>query len=303
MTDTQKFDIVMDTGKMRSNDFSTLTFKVQIGDLEIYTAPDMGFIGAFAVTPKIHSHPYYEIIAVIEGKLCIGLLDDEDIELEKGGLCIIPPKCYHSTCADGELPKMLAIRFSYSRVGGEGRIYDGFCSAVEQITEPTCFDIPENMPSALMELRQEMIKKDLGWEFMCRSLLEKLYIEIFRLLSCGRVSESIHIADDSKHSRYYHIEMWFARNFAKQITEGDLAREISLSERQLSRVFADIYGMSFREKLVEVRLHRAAQLLEQTELNIDKIAQAVGYRSFSGFHRAFVNYFGCTPFEYRKHNN
>ena len=94
--------------------------------------------------------------------------------------------------------------------------------------------------------------------------------------------------------------MWFADNFAKQITEKDLAREISISQRQLSRVFADIYGMSFREKLIEVRLHRAAQLLEQTELNIDKIASAVGYRSFSGFHRAFVNFFGYTPFKYRK---
>ena len=97
--------------------------------------------------------------------------------------------------------------------------------------------------------------------------------------------------------------MWFADNFAKQITEDDLAAEVSISKRHLSRVLADIYGMSFREKLIEVRLHRAAQLLEQTEMNIDEIASAVGYRSFSGFHRAFVRYFGCTPYEYRKHNN
>ena len=97
--------------------------------------------------------------------------------------------------------------------------------------------------------------------------------------------------------------MWFADHFAKQTTEEDLARDISLSPRQLSRVLSDIYGMSFREKLVEVRLHRAAQLLEQTEMNIDKVASSVGYLSFSGFHRAFVKFFGCTPFEYRNHNN
>jgi AraC-like DNA-binding protein len=94
--------------------------------------------------------------------------------------------------------------------------------------------------------------------------------------------------------------MWFADNFANRITEDDLAREVAISKRHLSRVFADIYGISFREKLIEIRLYRAAQLLEQTEMNIDEIALAVGYRSFSGFHRAFVNYFGCTPFEYRK---
>ena len=94
--------------------------------------------------------------------------------------------------------------------------------------------------------------------------------------------------------------MWFAENLANQITEDDLAAEISLSSRQLSRVFSDIYGMSFKEKLIEIRLHRAAQLLEQTELRVDEIAAAVGYGSPSGFHRAFNKYFGCTPFEYRK---
>jgi AraC-like DNA-binding protein len=159
------------------------------------------------------------------------------------------------------------------------------------------------MSSVLLELRRERTEKDRAWEYMCPSLLERLYIDIFRLLSSDSVSVSGFVSDDSKHSRYYRIEMWFADNFAKQITEDDLAAEVSISKRHLSRVLADIYGMSFREKLIEVRLHRAAQLLEQTEMNIDEIASAVGYRSFSGFHRAFVRYFSCTPYEYRKHNN
>lgn len=288
---------------MRSNKYSSLTLRVQIGDIEIYTAPDMGFMGAFGVTPKIHSHPYYEIIVVIEGSLRICLLDDADIDLEKGNLCVIPPNCYHSTNAYEGQAKMLAIRFSYCRVNGDGRIYDDFCKVLERVNEPACFDIPENMPAILLELRHEMTKKDRAWEYMCRSLLERLYIDIFRLLSSDSVSASDFISDDSRHSRYYKIEMWFADNFAKQISETDLAREISLSTRQLNRVFADIYGMSFRKKLIEVRLHRAAQLLEQTEKNIEEISSAVGYRSFSGFHRAFVRYFGCTPYEYKKHNN
>ncbi|MBQ8407299.1 MAG: helix-turn-helix domain-containing protein [Clostridia bacterium] len=285
---------------MRSNDCNSLTLKVQIGDLELYTAPDMGFVGSFAVTPKIHSHPYYEVIAVIEGELKIRLLDNRVIALGKGKLCVIPPKCYHSTCAGDIMPKMLAIRFSYGKVHGEARVYDEFCSVLERVTEPTCLETPENIPSTLLELRREMQERRPAWAFVCQSLLQRIYLGIFRLLSTDKESRIGYTADDSKHSRYYHIEMWFADNFAKQITEDDLAREMSLSKRQLSRVFTNIYGMSFREKLVEVRLHRAAQLLEQTDLNIDKIALTVGYRSFSGFHRAFVNYFGCTPFEYRK---
>ena len=182
-------------------------------------------------------------------------------------------------------------------------MYDRFCSALEQITEPSCFDIPEDMPRTLLELRREIMKKAPLWELMSQSLLQRLYIEIFRLLSNDHTSETGAFQHDSKHSRYYRIEMWFADNFSKQITEDDLAGEVAISKRHLSRVFADIYGMTFREKLVEVRLHRAAQLLEQTELNVEEIALSVGYKSFSGFYRAFVKSFSCTPFEYRKHTH
>ena len=63
---------------MKSDKYSFLTLKVQLGDLEIYTALDMGFTGVFGVSPRIHSHPYYEVIAVIEGSLNLGLLDQED---------------------------------------------------------------------------------------------------------------------------------------------------------------------------------------------------------------------------------
>lgn len=301
---------------MKSDKYTSLTLKVQLGDLEIYTALDMGFKGDFGVSPQIHSHPYYEIITVIDGSLRLEILDNENIELEKGELCIIPPKCFHSTYAVGELPqhfhstsasgnlpKMLAIRFSYSRVAGDSKIYDSFCSALGQISAPTCLDMPKKMPQKLLELRQEIMEKKIAWKFMCRPILEELYVDIFRLLSSNSESDLSSTVNDSKHSRYHKIEMWFDDNFSKPITEDILAQDISLSKRQLSRVLTDIYGMSFSEKLTEVRLHRAAQLLEATKLNINEVALSVGYKSYSGFHRAFVNYFGIRPLEYRKHND
>ena len=279
-----------------------LTLKIAIGDLELYTTPDMGFLGSFSVTPKIHSHPYYEIIAVVDGGVCISLLDNESLELNQGELCIIPPECYHSTYALSSSAKMLAIRFSYNRIDGEGHMYDDFSSSIEQICQPIIFDIPEDFTCLLLALRRELMEKDIAWDFMCQSLLQMLYIEIFRLVSKESDLQVAYMPNDSKQSRYYHIEMWFAENFSREVTEESLAREMALSKRQLSRVISDIYGTSFREKLIDVRLHRAAQLLEQSNLSAENIASAVGYRSFSGFYRAFVKCFDCTPLEYRKHN-
>lgn len=279
-----------------TKDFSFPTFKVQLGDLELYTATDM----RFSVTPKIHSHPYYEIIVVIDGRLTIKLLDNQAIEIEKGSLCILPPRCYHSTCSKEDLTKMLGIRLSYGQVKGEAKIYDRFKSALESIEIPTRFTSTEKMLDILLDMRNEMREKNTAWDFACNALLQKFYIEILRLLTMEDEENPLYETDDSRHTRYFRIEVWFADNLADSVTEDDLASAISLSRRQLSRVLEDIYGMSFRKKLIELRLHRAAQLLEQTELNVDDISNLVGYRSTSGFHRAFCKYFGCSPYDYRK---
>ena len=282
------------------NKYSSLSYRAQLGDLELYTAPDMAFERAFTVSPKIHSHPYYEVLISIEGRLTVKLLDNRAIELEQGSLCIIPPNCYHCTCADKEMPKKLGVRFSYAKAVGDARMYDRFSSAIESIVEPTCFKGSEKISDLVIRLRSEVQEKLPVWELECRSLLQLFYIEIFRLLTRDGANDTKYTFDDSKCSRSYRIDAWFAENMKEQIKKDDLASEMSLSTRQLCRVFSDIYGMSFREKLIELRLHRAAQLLEQTNQNAENIAVSVGYRSFSGFHRAFCKHFGCTPYEYRK---
>lgn len=39
----------------------------RVSDIEFQTVMDTGFFGNFAMTPAVHSHPYYEMIADIEG--------------------------------------------------------------------------------------------------------------------------------------------------------------------------------------------------------------------------------------------
>ena len=78
-----------------------------------------------------------------------------------------------------------------------------------------------------------------------------------------------------------------------------MAREIGLSKRQLSRVLRQIYNMSFREKLVDTRLHHAAKLLTRTDIPIEKIGYMIGYNTPSGFYTAFKKRFGVSGGEYR----
>lgn len=83
-------------------------------------------------------------------------------------------------------------------------------------------------------------------------------------------------------------------------TVASLAEVSCWSRWQFQRVFSDATGLSVAQYVRELRLSQAAvSLLESQDKHLD-IALAHGFDSEIGFHRAFKQYFHCTPGEYRK---
>jgi len=74
-----------------------------------------------------------------------------------------------------------------------------------------------------------------------------------------------------------------------------LAQEVGCSPFHLSRIFAEIAGMSIPRYLRTKRIERAAELLQSGKANVTEAAMSVGYSSLSAFNRAFVEQMGCCP--------
>jgi two-component system, response regulator YesN len=72
-----------------------------------------------------------------------------------------------------------------------------------------------------------------------------------------------------------------------------------VSVKYLSRAFKNITGRNFSDYLSEIRMNKAKELLEKTQLTVYDIAISVGYGDPQYFHRVFKKYFGVTPNEYR----
>ena len=72
-----------------------------------------------------------------------------------------------------------------------------------------------------------------------------------------------------------------------------------ISEAYTSRFFKEYTGYQFTEYITKVRMEAACKLLTDTNLTIDKIAQAVGYNSGVSFRRIFKSFTGMTPKEYK----
>jgi len=77
-----------------------------------------------------------------------------------------------------------------------------------------------------------------------------------------------------------------------------LAEEVGLSRRQLGRRLRDALDTSPGVFLRQMRLARAAQLLEQDAGTIAEIAYAVGYRDADHFAKQFRKSYGAPPSEY-----
>lgn len=78
----------------------------------------------------------------------------------------------------------------------------------------------------------------------------------------------------------------------------ELARLFGTSERSFQRQLKGL-GTSFRDELRQGRLSIAKQLLRDTERSVDEIADQLGFSQPSSFRRAFRDWTGGTPSEFR----
>lgn len=89
-------------------------------------------------------------------------------------------------------------------------------------------------------------------------------------------------------------------NYFNPIKLETTASEISVSSFHLSRVFKASTGVGFLEYLNRTRIEQSKELLQKKDLRIAEIAYMVGFQSLAPFNKAFRQYVGMIPKEFRK---
>lgn len=85
-----------------------------------------------------------------------------------------------------------------------------------------------------------------------------------------------------------------------ELSVGEVAAAVHLSERTLARRFAEETGMTWRQYVRRARLIRAMELLAAHTNKVIDVAYAVGFTSLSAFNHAFRDFAGETPSSYRR---
>ena len=97
--------------------------------------------------------------------------------------------------------------------------------------------------------------------------------------------------------------VYLSKNFANpNLMLQDVAGEVGISQSHFSTVFAQETGITFTQYLTGLRIAKAKELLEATEMRSSEIAFQVGYNDAHYFSYLFKKHTGMTPSEYRKSN-
>lgn len=77
-----------------------------------------------------------------------------------------------------------------------------------------------------------------------------------------------------------------------------MAAEVSLSPSRFYRIYKELFGISPKKYLNEIRIEHAKTLLMQNKYMIKDIAEMTGYKNQYHFIRQFKDYTGSTPGKY-----
>ncbi|NHN30665.1 response regulator transcription factor [Paenibacillus agricola] len=93
-----------------------------------------------------------------------------------------------------------------------------------------------------------------------------------------------------------------SERLAEPITLTQIAEAVELSSYYLSRIFREEVGESFNEYVTSLRMDKAIQLLQTTNMKVYEVAEQVGIPSYRYFSVLFRNRTGVAPTDFKKIN-
>ena len=150
---------------------------------------------------------------------------------------------------------------------------------------------------ALNSCLDEFRKRDYGYDLRIRALLYLVFTSLVRRwIADGFVPQNYASRIDPIYTLPYHI----AHHIEEPLKVEDLAEYCGLSYPWFARKFRDIYGISCKEYIENVRIRRVEHYLQFTECDLNYISEHTGYADCSHLIRDFRKLRNTTPGQFRK---
>lgn len=98
------------------------------------------------------------------------------------------------------------------------------------------------------------------------------------------------------------IKEYLDNHYSEGFCLQNFAREKFFSKEYLSRLFKKTYGIGITEYQTQIRMLRAKELLETSNLPLSELSERIGYCDSKYFSKVFRAYWGVCPSDFRYHD-
>lgn len=225
-------------------------------------------------------HPHGELLYVTEGTIPV-TVDGKSHLLKAGEMLVLFPYLTHSY-EDAPEASALILLFDPKETAFDNTLLT---------TKPVCCHTEATSLLPLMDRAVEMVKRN-------RPKTAMAYVNAL----LGELLELLVLEPHNGPSGDMTVQLlsYCAQHFTEDLTVSTLAARLYISESYVSKLFSRQLGCSCREYLNKLRIQKAQNLLEATDLPIGQIMAECGFQNQSSFNRVFRELCGISPREYRK---
>ena len=239
--------------------------------------------------PAVRDHYLIHYIHSGKGIFQVG---DTTYHLKAGNGFLICPDIVTFYQADQKEP------WHYSWVGFHGLKAEAYLTEAGLTAEYPIFEYTEDdyIENCFYEMAEAYYLKRGG----IVKRMAYLYLFFYKLTQTN-AKEIYYSSRESRHDAYINEALQFIElNYSRKITIDMLSRYVGLNRSYLNSIFKETLGKTLQQYLMEFRVRKACELLENSSLRIGDISHSVGYPDQLLFSKVFKRIQGATPSEYRK---
>jgi AraC-like DNA-binding protein len=229
-----------------------------------------------------HYHSDYELIHINEGSALISVNEHLFKVHENGSVFVNSNDIHHIHADENTIITVLKADWEFFE-----KVFAQKALSSPQI--PKDIDVKHFLEAVYAELKRDDENSDL----MANCMTVQFFITLLR--NSKTVERK---AEASGRMSIHEIYRELCRKIADEyvsITFEEAARHMKFSEPHFSKVFHNIFGMTFTQYLNTVRIAAALEKIKQGHMNITEIAYSCGFNTIRNFNRVFKNFTGYSP--------
>ena len=266
---------------------------------------DSAFVSHHLITAGMsyHSHDFVEIVYVAKGT-GIHLVNEKKYNVSEGDIFLINYDTKHAFAAQNGSLLLYNCMFTPSyfdhTLNGSrnffditdrfliGDLYANF--STDYIFVSARGSEANHVQNIYERLFHEFNTKQLGYRDIMRGYIIELLVIICRLnlnVDSERTKKMLEIIE--------HINV----HYMEKLCAEDLAIIAGFSVSHFRRVFKSLTGKTLNLYIQTIRIHEACKLLKDKNINVEQVAEAVGYSDMKHFYSVFKRITGKLPKDFR----